>query len=118
MSLRLAVATQQGFDETMADAVDHYESSSLAERHKVALRVADAMMSQPGSISAQLRSQVREHFSEQEILELTLDVMKWNYQKVAVALGIDAEVTPGQLTDLHFDSSGRPNAASGTRGTG
>jgi alkylhydroperoxidase family enzyme len=108
MSLRLAVAKQHGFDETMADKVDHYESSDLSERHKVALRVADAMMSQPGSISPQLRSQVHEHFSEQEVLELTLDVMKWNYQKVAVALGIDAEVTPGQLTDLHFDSDGRP----------
>ena len=92
----------------MAGLVDDYESSDLAERHKVALRVADAMMTQPGWISRELRSEVHEHFSDQEILELTLDVMKWNYQKVAVALGIDAEVTPGQLTDLHFDSDGRP----------
>jgi len=114
MSLRLAVAKQHGFDENMADEVDHYESSDLAERHKVALRVADALMSQPGSISPQLRSQVQEYFSEPEILELTLDVMKWNYQKVSVALGIDAEVTPGQLTDLHFDSTGRPKAVGGT----
>jgi hypothetical protein len=92
----------------MAGMVDDYESSDLAERHKVALRLADAMMSQPGSIRPQLRSDGHEHFSDQEILELTLDVMKWNYQKVAVALGIDAEVAPGQLTDLHFDSDGRP----------
>ena len=33
--------------------------------------------------------------------------MKWNYQKVAVALGTDDEVTPGQLTDLVFDADGR-----------
>jgi hypothetical protein len=118
MSLRLAVARQHGFDETMGDKVDQYESSDLAARHKVALRVADAMMSQPGSIGPQLRSQVRKHFSEREILELTLDVMKWNYQKVAVALGVDAEVTPGQLTELHFASDGRPEEASGTRGAG
>jgi alkylhydroperoxidase family enzyme len=112
MSLRLAVAKQHGFDETTADKVDHYESSDLSERHKVALRVADAMMSQPGSISPTLRSEVHEHFTDQEILELTLDVMKWNYQNVPVALGIDAEVTPGQLTDLHFDRDGRPEVAS------
>ena len=41
-------------------------------------------------------------------MELTLDVMKWNYQKVPVALGVDAEVRPGELAELHFDASGRP----------
>jgi alkylhydroperoxidase family enzyme len=104
----LAVAKQHGLDEATAGLVDDYESSALSDRHKVALRVADAMMSQPGSISPALRGEVHQHFDNQEILELTLDVMKWNYQKVAVALGMDAEVTPGQLTDLHFGSDGRP----------
>ena len=107
MSLRLAVAKEHGLDETMADKVDRYESSDLAGRHKVALRLADALMTLPGSMSAQLRQQADQHFSEDEILELTLDVMKWNYQKVAVALGTDAEVKPGQLTDLAFDADGR-----------
>jgi alkylhydroperoxidase family enzyme len=108
MSLRLAVARQHGLDEAMAGEVDRYESSDLAERHKVALRLADALMTLPGSISAELREQAEQHFSRDEILELTLDVMKWNYQKVAVALGTDAEVTPGQLTDLAFEADGRP----------
>ena len=114
MSLRLAVATQQGLDETMATKVDRYESSDLPDRHKVALRIADAMMSMPTSIGLELRREAYEHFSRDELIELTLDVMKWNYQKVPVALGIDAEVTPGQLTDLHFDGDGRPEVASGT----
>ena len=48
MSLRLAVAKEHGFDEAMAEQVDHYESSDLADRHKVALRLADAMMTLPG----------------------------------------------------------------------
>ena len=39
--------------------------------------------------------------------------MKWNYQKVAVALGTDDEVTPGQLTDLVFDADGRTQPARG-----
>ena len=109
MSLRLAVAKQQGLDETMAGKIDHYESSDLVERHKVALRLADALMTLPGSISAQLREEAYQHYSADEILELTLDVMKWNYQKVAVALGVDDEVKPGQLTDLAFDADGRPS---------
>jgi len=32
--------------------------------------------------------------------------MKWSYQKVPVALGLDREVSPGQLTDLVFDDDG------------
>ena len=108
MSLRLAVATQHGLDDTTAAKVDRYETSDLPERHKVALRVADAMMTQPGSITAELRGEAYEHFSQAEVLELTLDVMKWNYQKVPVALGIDAEVRPGELAELRFDASGRP----------
>src|SRR6478735_5233057 len=107
MSLRLAVAKEQGLDEATAEQVDHYESSQLTDRHKVALRLADALMTLPGSISPALRDQARQHFSADELLELTLDVMKWNYQKVAVALGTDEEVTPGQLTDLVFGADGR-----------
>src|SRR4051812_11734780 len=109
MSLRLAVARQHGFDETMADKVaGRYEFSDLSERHKVALGLADALMSQPGSISRRLHENVHEQFSGEEMLELALDVMKWSYQKVAVALGIDDEVRAGQLTDLRFDPAGRP----------
>src|SRR6478672_6612983 len=107
MSLRLAVARQQGLDEAMAAKVDRYEASDLPEAHKVALRLADALMTQPGWISDELRRQAHEHFSAEQILELTLDVMKWNSQKVSVALGTDREVRPGQLTDLYFDADGR-----------
>ena len=95
-------------DEVTAAKLDRYETSDLAERHKVALRVADALMTQPGAIDAELRAQARHWFSREELVELTLDVMKWNYQKVSVALGTDAEVKPGELADLEFDGDGRP----------
>jgi hypothetical protein len=32
--------------------------------------------------------------------------MKWNYQKVPVALGTDPEVDPGRLSELVFDRDG------------
>ena len=67
-------------------------------------------MTQPSSISADLREELLRHFRPEEVLELTLDVMKWSYQKVAVALGTDAEVTPGRLTDLAFDEDGSPRS--------
>ena len=118
MSLRLAVAKEHGLDEAMAEQVDHYEASELADRHKVALRLADALMTLPGAISSTLRDQAHQHFSAEELLELTLDVMKWNYQKVSVALGTDDEVTPGQLSDLVFDADGRTQLARGPGGGG
>ncbi len=64
------------------------------------------MMTQPGAIDASLRDELRRHFDNGQILELTLDVMKWNHQKPAVALGTDVEVRPGELTDLAFDDAG------------
>jgi len=90
----------------MAAKVNNHQHTDLAESQRVALRLADALMTQPGDIDDVLAGDLRQHFSDEQILELTLDVMKWNYQKVAVALRIDAEVVPGELTDLVFDADG------------
>ena len=60
----------------------------------------------PGDLEPAIVAELRRHFSPAEQLELTLDVMEWSYQKVIVALGIDDEVRPGQLTDLAFDADG------------
>ena len=106
MSLRLAVAKDEGLDEVMAAKVDRYEVSDLPARHKAALRLADALMTQPGGIDAPLRDELRRHFSDDQLVELTVDVMKWNYQKVTVALGTDDEVRPGELAELQFDADG------------
>ena len=51
-------------------------------------------------------SDLRAHFTESQMVELTLDVMKWNYQKVSVATGTDVEIVPGVLADLIFDDDG------------
>ncbi len=90
----------------MAAKVDRYPTSDLGDRHKAALRLADAVMTQPGDIDDDLVAQLRSWFDDDQLVELTVDVMKWNYQKVAVALGIDDEVRPGQLSDLVFDANG------------
>ena len=63
-------------------------------------------MTQPGQLASELVTALRTYFSREQLIELTLDVMKWNYQKVPVALGTDAEVHPGELTDLVFDDDG------------
>lgn len=90
----------------MAAKVHDYARSDLAAHHKAALRLADALMTQPGQIDTALRDELAIHFTHEQIVELTVDVMKWNYQKVSVALGVDSEVRPGELTDLVFDEQG------------
>jgi hypothetical protein len=63
-------------------------------------------MTMPTSLAADVVEDLHANFDDAQLLELTLDVMKWNYQKVAVALGIDDEVRPGELSDLRFDADG------------
>lgn len=64
-------------------------------------------MTMPALIPAALVERMRTYFSPEQIVELTLDVMKWNAQKVPVSLGIDDWVRPGELSDLVFDADGR-----------
>jgi hypothetical protein len=64
------------------------------------------MMTMPGAMPDELVAQLRAEFTREQLVELTLDVMKWNYQKVSVALGTDAEIKPGEPADLAFDEHG------------
>lgn len=88
-TLRLADAAREGADDALTDQVDHYEQSTLSERHKVALRIVDAMIWRPADIDAALVGQAREHFSQPEIAEILVDVTKWSTQKIHVTLGTD-----------------------------
>lgn len=63
-------------------------------------------MSDPAGISDELRERLNAHYTPEQITELALDVMKWSYQKFAVALGLDRAIVDGELTDLVFDEAG------------
>ena len=78
----------------------------LPPRHRAALSLADAMMTQPASLTDTEVVELRRHFTNEQLVELTLDIMKWNAQKVPVALGTDVWLQPGELTDLVFDQEG------------
>ena len=75
--------------------------------HEAAVAFATQLMTQPNSITQELLAELREFFSDDQLIELTLDVMKWNYQKVSVALGTDREIRDGELSELHFDENGK-----------
>jgi hypothetical protein len=77
-----------------------------SSRHGMAIGVAMALMTRPSDLSPPGCEEARQEFTDAELVELTLDTMKWNAQKATVALGVDVEVKPGELTDLVFDDDG------------
>jgi alkylhydroperoxidase family enzyme len=95
-STRSVKALDAGADEEMFDKIDRYESSDLVESHKVALRLTDALITQPGEIDPSLVAQVHQYFTPAQIIEIVVDVMRNSCQKVAVALAVDdPHVTSG-----------------------
>ena len=58
-SVRSVHALRAGADEDLYDRIDRYEHADLGERHKVALRLTDAVITQPAEMSDELVAQVR-----------------------------------------------------------
>jgi alkylhydroperoxidase family enzyme len=95
-SRRHVVVVDAGADEATFDQIDWYESSDLSERHKVALRLTDAMIWQPAAYPPELAPQVWATFTPHEAVEIVLDVSRNAANKIAVALGADqANVADG-----------------------
>ena len=95
-SLRNVEAARAGTDDAFFDQIDDYEHSSLSDRHRGALRLVDAMIWQPSAWPAELATQLHEHFSPAELVELVLDIMRNAANKIAVAFGADdAHVSDG-----------------------
>lgn len=88
-SRREVTALEAGGSEPLYGEVERFEESSLiTERQKAALRFVDAMVWTPTDLSAAAAG-VREHFTDEEAVELTLDIMRNASNKVAVALAAD-----------------------------
>jgi alkylhydroperoxidase family enzyme len=90
-SLREGAALDAGGSETLYGDIERYESSALlSDRQKAALRYVDALIWSPAAISAEVAGGVRERFSDDAAVELTLDVMRNASNKIAVAFAADA----------------------------
>ena len=107
-SLRHVTGGERVLDESTAVKVEAYESSDLDDRHKVALRLADAYMTVPGLIDEELSAQVRREFTDSQVTEMLLDIIAWTQQKPLVALALDIPPDPSALSSLDFDELGEP----------
>ncbi len=88
-SLRNVRAVESGGDETLFDKLDVYEDSDLADRHKVALRLVDALLWRPDAFPDGLVAAAHAHFSAEQVVEIVLDVARNALNKFAVAMGVD-----------------------------
>jgi len=107
MSVRSAVALQQGVDEELLDKVDTYEASDLSEMRKATLRVADAYLTSPADISDDVKRSALEHLTTPQIVETVLHLMQYSSDKIMVALGLDLE----EIRIMSFGRSALENAA-------
>jgi hypothetical protein len=111
-AVRLREAYAAGVDESMTAKIDFFEQSDLDERIKVALRYTDAFLNDPSAVDARLSAQLAGHFSPAQVVEMSLDIMKWSTQKIHVTLGLDVmpgvDVEGGALTFFGFTPDGRP----------
>jgi alkylhydroperoxidase family enzyme len=95
-SRRSVAAIEQGADEAMFASVDDYAGSDLAPHAKAALALADAMIWAPEAIPDEVVAGVRAHLSDDQAIEVVLEVVRNSTNKIAVALGADVpEVTEG-----------------------
>ena len=109
---RLSVrALDAAGDRSPFAEVDDYEHSSLTERHKVALRLTDAVITQPALIGDTLVAQVRANFSIAESSEIVLDVVRNAANKIAVAFGADAPQVTDGTEYFDIDATGELVAA-------
>ncbi|OMB99971.1 hypothetical protein A5733_05030 [Mycobacterium sp. NS-7484] len=104
-SLREVAALEAGATESDYDSIDHFEQSNLSERHKAALRYVDALIWTPAQVPG---TELRQHFSQEEAVELTLDVMRNACNKVAVALGVDEAHVDEGTEQYRLGADGQP----------
>ena len=99
---------RRGLTEEMIDKVRDYENSDLPERTKVALRLTDKMAFDHRGIDEALSVQLREHFSDDEIMDLGMGAaFALGWQRFIEAFGIRpdswSESDPAPWADVKRD---------------
>lgn len=84
---------QQGLTEEKLQALDNFENSSaLSDLEKLVLRYAVEMTKTPVDVPQELFDDLRKHFNEKQLVELTSAIAWENYRaRFDHAFGIEAE---------------------------
>ena len=87
-----ASARHQGVDEALCEELKEYESSAaFTAAEKAAIRLADKMASDRTKVRDDVFTPLREHYTEQQILELAWRAAMFiGYGRLIVTLGIES----------------------------
>ena len=89
-----------------AAVLDTLDDQLLDDRQRAAVRLADALVTQPRTIDDALVAEARAHFSDKELTEMILDVARNAANKIAVAFGADAPVVTDGVEFYDIDANG------------
>jgi alkylhydroperoxidase family enzyme len=104
---RLSVrALDAAGDSSPFSAVEDFERSELSSRHKIALRLTDAVVTQPAQIDDQLIAQVHGAFTVGESTEIVLDIVRNAANKIAVAFAADTPQVADGVEFFDIDANG------------
>jgi alkylhydroperoxidase family enzyme len=76
-NLRLRVAIDRGFDESMVEQLDDLDASGLAPHQKAALRLAHDFLGAPSAFDAAAQAELLAHFTPEQAAELFLDLVRF-----------------------------------------
>ena len=106
MSMRRAVARPAGSGDLMGEVLAYERSEALSGSQRVALRLHDAFLLNPGGLGAAARAEALEHFSPTQMVELAFKFFHWSTNRPVVTLGIDAPHDANRLTSFHYGENG------------
>jgi alkylhydroperoxidase family enzyme len=88
-SVRYDVARKDGLTEDRAEMIgEGYETSTLSEREKLAIGLADSYLDFPAGMKADLAPRLLGEFSKNEIASIMVALMTFNFtSRTAVSIG-------------------------------
>jgi hypothetical protein len=102
----LAVVKQDDEAAREVERALHRDGAGLSEAHRSATMLADDLMTRPGDIDDATVAALRAQFTDEQLVELTLKVLKFNVQKVQVALGTHDWITEEKIDTLAWNRDG------------
>jgi hypothetical protein len=78
----------------------------LDEQHRLALALADALMVRPGDLDDATVATLSAAYTPEQLVELTLKVLKFNTQKLNVTLGTHHWFTADGLAVARWNQDG------------
>lgn len=88
-NVRYDIAKDAGLNESKVEMIeDGYDESDLTQREKLILAYTDQYLNDPGGLTDELRTELSDTFSAEELVHLSMAIAHFNgFSRCAVSLG-------------------------------